>query len=147
MKTKLSQRAQQLIARTTSDQTYLRALLVFAAQNPGFESGNYDSAASYNGDARPVQKQLREIRDLAWRYPSLSNEVLKEASRAFSGRLQFVEREEKFHESGCAGGVAVDYTTGQYWPTEYRLAALTVIKTALSDVDRQFERGEKAVAA
>lgn len=134
MKTQLSKRANDLIARTNSTQTCLRALLIFAAQNPGFEWANYStgdykrSLAAYRGDSRPVARQLKAIRDLSWRFPALSNDVLREASRrAFSGRLSFMDRD---------GSVGVDYCTGQYWPTEYRKAALAVIREALELVDR-----------
>lgn len=63
---KLSKRASELIEATKPEQRYLRALLVFAAQNPGCEWCNYStgdwkrSRAAYLGDSRPVQKQLRE---------------------------------------------------------------------------------------
>lgn len=144
MKTTISKRAQELINYTRPQQTCLRALLIFAAQNPGFEWGNYEtsnykeSLAAYRGDARPVAKQMKEIRSLAWRFESLTNEVLEAvAPQTFSGRLQFIfDRETK--------GVSVDYTTGQYWPTEYRLAALQMIKAALREADTM---ASKAVAA
>ena len=135
MKAKISQRAQALLNYTTPEQTCLRALLIFAAQNPGFEWGNYAtgdykaSKAAYLGDSRPVQKQLRDIRKLAWRFRSLSNEVLKAvAPHTYSGRLSFIERD---------GFVGVDYTTGQYWPTEYRQASLAVINAAIRELDRK----------
>lgn len=129
MKTKISKRAAQLLEMTTPDQTCLRALLVFAAQNPGFEWCNYAtsdwkaSRRAYLGDSRPVAKQLRTIRSLGWRFPSLDNATMKKASgQTYSGRLQFKEDDR---------GVSVDYCTGQYWPTEYRQASLAVIKEAI----------------
>lgn len=58
-----------------------------------------------------------ELRD------SITAEMVLEASRsAYSGRLQFVER---------GGKVGVDYTTGQYFPTEYRNAACAVLASVL----------------
>lgn len=45
-----------------------------------------------------------------------------DASRAYSGRLKFIERN---------GKVGIDYTTGQYFPTEYRAAACAVLSSAL----------------
>ena len=126
---KLSKRASELIESTKPEQRCLRALLVFAAQNPGFEWCNYSSGdwkrsrAAYLGDSRPVQRQLREIRALKWRFAGIPDSAIQEASRrAFSGRLSFRESDK---------GVAVDYCTGQYWPTEYRKAALAVLKEAI----------------
>lgn len=126
---KLSKRASELIEATKPEQHCLRALLVFAAQNPGFEWVNYQtgdwkrSRAAYLGDSRPVQRQLREIRKLKWRFAEIPDSAIQEASRrAFSGRLSFRESDK---------GVSVDYCTGQYWPTEYRKAALAVLKEAI----------------
>ena len=141
---KTTKRASELLARTNPEQTYLRALLVFAAQNPGFEWGNYatsnraESLAAYRSDSRPVSNQLRGIRALAWRFSDLTNEALRAAARTnFSGRVVFIEKD---------GAVGVDYTTGQYFATEYRLAALTVIKAALREIDRQFEAAAESKA-
>lgn len=143
MTTKLSSRASQLIARTLPEQTLLRALLIFAAQNPGFEAANYfgsgdykSNLACYRSDSRPVTRQLQQIRDLARRFHGIDNDSLREASRrAFSGRLSFIERD---------GAVGVDYCTGQYWPTEYRKAALSVLTMALEIGDRKFAAEHKA---
>ena len=128
-KMKLSKRASELIEATKPEQRHLRALLVFAAQNPGFEWCNYStgdwkrSRAAYLGDSRPVQRQLREIRKLKWRFPGLCDTWVEQAARStFSGRLSFRYSDK---------GVAVDYCTGQYWPTEYRKAALAVLKEAI----------------
>ena len=141
---KTSKRAQALLEATRPEQHCLRALLVFAAQNPGFEWGNYStgdwkrSRAAYLGDSRPVAKQLRDIRGLKWRFSELTDEVLREvAPHTYCGRLSFVERD---------GGTAVDYCTGQYWPTEYRQASLAVIRAGLALVDRRFERENRKAA-
>ena len=126
---KLSKRASELIEATKPEQRHLRALLVFAAQNPGFEWCNYASGdwkrsrAAYLGDSRPVQRQLREIRKLKWRFASLPDSAIQEAAkRAYSGRLGFRYSDK---------GVTVDYCTGQYWPTEYRQASLAVLREAI----------------
>jgi len=135
---KTSKRASELIEATNPTQRHLRALLVFAAQNPGFEWCNYAtsdykaSLASYRGDSRPVAKQLSDIRKLKWRFAGIDDDCVKlAAGRAFSGRLSFAERD---------GAVAVDYCTGQYWPVEYRKASLAVLKEAIRLSD---ERGNK----
>lgn len=135
---KLSQRAQQLIARTESNQTALRAVLIFAAQNPGFEWANYGNLAGYRSDARPVQKQFAKIKDLSWRFKSLDNDSMIEAAQsAFSGRLEI---------KPFGDGHSVEYTAGQYFPTEYRAAALAVITRALEIVERKFQAATKGGA-
>jgi hypothetical protein len=58
----------------------------------------------------------------------IAAEGIVAACRAFAGRLQLVERD---------GAVAVDYTTGQYFPTEYRKAACAVLASALWDYARE----------
>lgn len=59
-----------------------------------------------------------ELRD------SITADNLVEASRAFCGRLQFKEGTK---------GVEIEYTTGQYFSTEYRCAACAVLARALWD--------------
>lgn len=130
MKTKLSNRAANALARTRSTSGALRALIVFAAQNPGFDFRNYSSGGNwrdavrcYRGDARPVTRQWGKLLSLLWATDDLTDADMIEASnRAFSGRLQFVQHGDSW---------AVDYCTGQYWPTEYRLASVTVLEAAI----------------
>lgn len=58
---------------------------------------------------------------------SITVEQIKQATRAYSGRLRLYERD---------GNVSTDYRTGQYFPTEYRNAACAVLATALWDYAR-----------
>ena len=117
---------------TPKKETILAALYAFATQRPGLEFANYGDCKSYNSEMRGITKTLREFRQL-YRQVELSGitaENLMDASRsAFSGRLQFVER---------GGKVAVDYTTGQYFCTEFRKAACAVLAAALWDYKRSF---------
>lgn len=53
---------------------------------------------------------------------SITADMIAEGFRAFSGRLSIVERD---------GKVALDYCTGQYFPTEYRAAACAVCASIL----------------
>jgi hypothetical protein len=103
------------------------ALRAFINQRSGIEYGNYQSGdakrtrEAFNGDYRPMLKHGKQARELLRAVElreSITAENLVEATRAYSGRLQFVENGK---------GVAVDYTTGQYFPTEYRNAACAVL--------------------
>lgn len=116
-----------------SKEQLLEALAKFINQRSGIEFGNYQSGdwkssrEAFMGDYRPILRHGRHARTLlrAVRVrDSLTAEHLIEATRAYSGRLQFKENES---------GVYVEYTTGQYFPTEYRNAACAVLASALWD--------------
>lgn len=112
---------------TPSKETILAALSAFARQRPGLDFSNYGDCKSYNAEMRSITKTLADFHILR-RSVELSDgitaEMLMEASRrAFSGRLSFTVRDN--------GAVAVDYCAGQYWPTEYRNAACSVLASAL----------------
>lgn len=118
---------------TANKQTLCNALYAFIAQRSGIEFANYQSGdwkstrECFMGDYRPILKHGRHARALL-RYVELSSitaEQLVDATRAYSGRLQFIQRDD--------GKVAVDYTTGQYFPTEYRNAACAVLARAIWD--------------
>jgi hypothetical protein len=108
----------------------IEALRRFINQRSGIEWGNYDcgdykqSRECFLGDYRPILKHGKHARTLlqAVEYSDISAEELKDASRAYAGRLQFIEDGED---------VRCDYTTGQYFPTEYRNAACAVLSMAL----------------
>lgn len=114
-------------------QAMCSALRAFINQRSGIEYGNYQcgdwkqTRECFNGDYRPMLrhgKQAREMLRAVELRDSITAEMLKEASRAYSGRLQFVEKGDK---------VGVEYTTGQYFPTEYREAACAVLARCLWD--------------
>ena len=106
--------------------TIIAALHKFIAQRPRFEPANYAGAPeAYRADASKATRDLQDARHLlsavSWR--SISAEDLIDASRrAFAGRLTIDTK---------ADAVTIDYTTGQYWPTEYRAAACAVLAQAL----------------
>jgi hypothetical protein len=105
----------------------LQALSAFANQRPGLEFGNYGDVSAYRSEMRSITKDLHTFRTLlaavSWR--SIGEADLREAFRAFSGRLSITDRPD--------GSVALDYCTGQYFPTEYRKAACAVLAAALWD--------------
>jgi hypothetical protein len=109
------------------------ALRRFINQRSGIDFRNYwtsdcwnsrtDAQSSFNADYRPMLRHGKQARELLrwveW-HDSITAEMLKDASRAYSGRLQFTD-------------TGVEYTTGQYFPTEYRKAACAVLSQAIWD--------------
>jgi hypothetical protein len=105
----------------------LYALRVWIAQRPGFDPHNY-TPKSYRADARMVARQKRDalalLQAVDWQRASIGAEHLRDAFRAFSGRLSW-------------DGSRLSYCAGQYWPTEYRAAACAVLASALWDAARR----------
>lgn len=115
-------------------QDIINALHVFISQRSGMDFRNYDSGdrlssrESYMNDYKPILAYGKAARDMlifVARHDSVTAENLLEAARrAFSGRLEIVERK---------GRVSCLYTTGQYFPTEYRRAACAVLSQAIRE--------------
>lgn len=100
----------------------LEALRAWIMQRPGLDPRNYDRAG-YRSDSRAITQQKADALELLRAVETrkaLTVETLREAFRAFSGRLSW-------------DGKRLDYCTGQYWPTEYRAAACAVLRSALWD--------------
>lgn len=118
---------------TMNKQAMVNALRCFINQRSGIEFCNYQtgdwkaSQEAFLSDYRPMLKHGRHARTMLRAVElrdSITAENLLNASRAYSGRLQFVERGDK---------VGMDYTTGQYFVTEYRKAACAVLAQCLWD--------------
>jgi hypothetical protein len=103
----------------------VQLLSAWIRQRPGLEFGNYGDVSCYRAEIRSIGKDLAQARQLL-RYVELSSisaEELSDAFRdAYSGRLSLTEDK---------GRPALDYCTGQYWPTEYRRAACAVLASAI----------------
>ena len=110
--------------------TLIHALGAFIAQRSGLDARNYDSRESLMGDYRPILKHGKHARRLLQWVASRSitaEDLISASKSAFSGRLSFV----------CKGDSAgVDYCAGQYFPTEYRAAACSVLARAIWDYFR-----------
>jgi hypothetical protein len=118
-------------------QAILDALDAFTRQRAGLEYGNYCSGygdvngrKAYFAEQRGITRDLHDYRALrraVGMADSITADMLLEASRsAFSGRLTLADR------TGYGQHIyAVDYCTGQYFPTEYRKAACAVLAAAL----------------
>lgn len=134
------------------------ALAKFIRQRPGFEFCNYGDAASYRADSRRASLQKRDAETLLqavrWR-DSISGADLIEAARG--GRLTITphdtcgacdgsgvgviiaNRDGSTRNVPCDGeiNVRIDYTVGQYWPTEFRAGACRVLSSALWNWQRE----------
>jgi len=117
---------------TTEKDLILSTLEKFIAQPPRLEVGNYVSGGNdWNGwralrqERRSITKDLKTAKLLL---PMVKAQVplgiLKEAFRAYSGRLEW-------------NGKSLHYTAGQYFPTEYRKAVCAVFSQALWDTWRE----------
>lgn len=104
----------------------LAALSAFARQRPGLEFGNYGDVKAYRSESRSITRDLhiaeRLLAQVAWR-TSIDEQALRDAFRAYSGRLTIEDRPD--------GAIAIDYCTGQCFPTEYRKAVCAVLASAL----------------
>ena len=119
----------------TERQAILDALSTWIRQRPGLDYRNYSSGwndvegrRAYFRELRSITRDLHDARALlaaiGWR-DSITADALKEAFRAYSGRLTWTP-----NANGTTGGT-LDYCTGQYWPTEYRRAVCAVLSSAL----------------
>lgn len=102
----------------------LEALRAFVNQRPGFDLRNYSSMSNYREDQRPVQKQ-REIAHkliewVAWHDSITAADIIESARHNFSGRLSIAYDHDT---RKCA----IEYCTGQYFTTEFRLAVVRVL--------------------
>lgn len=105
--------------------TALQALSAFVAQRSGINYADYGNRDAYMGDYRPMIQQGKDFRKMAAFafYSSVNNEdIIKASDQVFSGRLQF---------DVISGQYAVNYCTGQYFPTEYRLASCWLISRVI----------------
>lgn len=115
---------------------------VFAAiekwinRRPGLDYRDYGQIAPYRAELRSIAndkkralKALDEARGLQPARP----ELLADAFSAFSGRLEW--KPAPCNSDGVETGLVaahLEYTTGQYWPTEYRKAAASVLERYVS---------------
>lgn len=150
-----TKRANDLIQSTygTNTQPAIFALVEFAAQNSGIEPRNYydpanrlagrrdtylQGVSAYKSECRSITEDWRRFK-LALATAADEGvsdlEVIAEAPHAFSGRLEWRCRQHHDPKTGEYAG-RWDYCTGQYFPTEYRKAAATVLEAAIRRVRR-----------
>ena len=101
--------------------TLTAALRAFIESRPGFDPANYAGAPdAYRADYRTTYRDLQDARELlrAVERSSMTAETL--LREGLTRRLTW---------DGERG--ALDYCTGQYYPTEYRAAACRALADAL----------------
>lgn len=106
------------------------------AQRSKLDFADYGDRTAYGQDSRQVQADGRRARAALAEARSLQPArlgVLLDSFRAFSGRLTWVP--EPTNSIGVSTGLEpahLEYCTGQYWPTEYRKAAASVLETYIA---------------
>ena len=99
------------------------ALNRWVSQRPGLDYRNYGDPVSYRAEVRSIGKDLQHARAMinyvAW-HDSITAEMILDAAN--SGRLSIVVKGDT---------VAIDYCTGQYWPTEYRAAVCRLLSSVI----------------
>ena len=104
--------------------TLTTALRAFINSRPGFEPANYAGAPdAYRADYRTAYRDLQDARELlrhVERSSMTADTLLREG---LTRRLTIF--------SWPDGRVRLDYTPGQYYPTEYRAAACRALADAL----------------
>lgn len=108
-----------------SKETILNALAAFVAQRPGFEPGNYATAADLRADQRRATRQRHDAEAMiGWiRWHNIDADALRIALSR--GRLTWTEDGQ--------GGGTLDYCTGQYWCTEFRAGVCRALSSAIWD--------------
>lgn len=105
-------------------QTIIDALNRWVSQRPGLDYGNYGDPVAYRAEVRSIGKDLQHARAMlnyvAWHDSITAEMILKAADNG--GRLSIVVKGD---------AVAIDYCTGQYWPTEYRPAACRLLSSVI----------------
>jgi hypothetical protein len=121
---KLSNRALSLFPAWVNIDTVpagLRMLAAYAAKNPGLDFRDYGDVTAYRGDSRMITDQLHDVRT-ALRFACAVN--------VQDDDLIDVSRGERLTIERTGDGLTLDYTTGQYWPTEYRGAVARLLERA-----------------
>jgi len=126
----------------TEKSMILGSLAHFIAQHPRLETGNYVSSGNDWQGWRSLREERRSItRDLKaakFLLPMVQAQVtlgiLLESFRAYSGRLEW-------------NGTKLEYTPGQYFPTEYRKAVCAVLSQALWTTWREAGLSPRETAA
>ena len=100
------------------------ALHKWIAQRPGLDFGNYGDVSSYRAEMRSIGQDLQHARAMvnyvAWHDSITAEMILRAADNG--GRLTITVDGDK---------VAINYVTGQYWPTEYRRAVCALMSSVI----------------
>lgn len=99
----------------------LTALRAFICQRPGLEPGNYASAADYRSELRDI---ARDRADALTLYDYVARQAI-----GLGPEYLTPDGTSRLTWNGARG--EWEYTTGQYFPVEYRPAAARLLASAL----------------
>ena len=101
-------------------QAIMTALHAFTIQRPGLDFANYGDVTYYRQDSRKITQQLNDYYKLAY-FVNTRDSIPAEY---LASRLTGSERLSMVNDK-------LNYTTGQYWPTEYRAAVCRLLSSAI----------------
>lgn len=114
---------------TTGKQAIVNALYAWINQRSGISFADYGDGSAFRAEARAIARDGADARTLLCAVELADGIEVADLNaafaRAFCGRLTWT--------ADGNGGGRLDYTIGQYWPTEYRKAAAAVCARALWD--------------
>lgn len=159
---KLTNRARAALAAAgyaPENSPAIAQLVAFAAQNSDIDPRNYfdpgydrdgSGRRAYGSEARSISKAWREFKDaltIAGSEGVTDADVIAEAPHAYSGRLEWKPQHYNETEPGVKRLELGrwDYCTGQYFPTEYRVAARVLLEYATSKIRRERPAQTQAV--
>lgn len=170
---KISNRARAALASAGYSETNnpaIAQLTAYAAQNPGLDAANYgfdrQGRSAFATEGRTISKAWRDYKAALIEAAAdgvTDEDVIAEAPRAFSGRFEWVLRDQNaaqskcpecnakpgdLHNASCNSGShrpvgEWNYCTGQYWPTEYRTAARVLIESAMMRVRQNRPKAQR----
>lgn len=120
--------------QTVTREQITALLRAHIAQRSGIDPRNYwtidhincriEGQKAYMSDYRRIMQQGREARQLLAyvERSTMTTETLLSGFKAYSGRLEITQKKQ---------GSGIEYTTGQYFATEYRAAACAVLAKAI----------------
>lgn len=108
-------------AATADKATLCRMIRAHIAQRSGIDFRNYDNRENFMEDYRPMLRDGRDARRMLEWIESRDGITAADIQSAtgFNGRLEF--------STGADGRLRLEYCTGQYFVTEYRAAACSML--------------------
>lgn len=122
------------MSRPLTKRRLVRLLEKFLDQDPGFERGNYGRSSTYHDDVHRQETDRRTARlllEMVSRDGRIHTPDLLDAIQSsYSGRLAVVRRRR---------GWQLEYTAGQYFPTEFCAAVCVSLTQCLYMLERKLD--------
>jgi hypothetical protein len=100
----------------------IQNLIEFINQRPGLEFGNYGDVTLYRAESRAITKQKTQAMELL-------NFVARTESIDLTSMLW--EMQPKDRLAVTPETLSIEYTAGQYFPTEYRAAVRSALRNVI----------------